>query len=521
RSAVINGAHSGDQEVRIAALGALQKLGNSSDVTLLAHIASTTDGLERDAARSALNRLRGTDIDETILKAAQEQPDVPLRCELIRSLAGRWYRPAIPALLAASKDSAEDVQIAAFEALGSLGRPEHLPKLVARLAEELGDGPREAAEDAVVDTAARIADAEQRVDAVLAALVNTSGSVKASMIRVLGRIGGGRALEAIRGQWRGFDPDVADAAVRALANWPTAEVTGELLEIARGSTDETHPVLALRGYVRLIRLPSDRTPAETFKMLEQAMSLTSRPEEKKLVLGGLADVRHMDALMMADMCLGDQALRDEAGITMLAIARALAAEQRDAAVAAIEKVSDTAASDAVRQQAAEAAEFLDRFAGYSATWVVAGPYMREGHDLAKVFEIIFPPETPDAPDVEWKPLGINNRDNPWIFQLDQAIGGSNCCVYVKTEVWSDSRQTVRLEIGSDDAVKAWVNGNLVHSNLVHRGVAPAQDKLAVTLREGWSQLMLKVVQGGGAWGFCAGFTTPDGGAVEGLRFRAE
>ena len=294
-----------------------------------------------------------------------------------------------------------------------------------------------------------------------------------------------------------------------------------MLMIARISADEAHPVLALRGYVRLVRLPSDRTPVETFRMLEEAMTIASRPEEKKLVLGGLADVRHIDALMMADLHLGDEALCDEAAVAMLTIARALAAEQPDAAVAAIRKVQAAPTSDGVHRQAAEAAEFIDRFAGYGAAWLVAGPYMEEGQNAEKLFDIAFPPEAPDAQNVEWAPLAVSKHDNPWIFDLAKAVGGGNRCVYVKSEIWSDTQQPVRLEIGSDDAVKAWLNGSLVHSNLVYRGVEPAQDKLDVTLNQGWNTLTLKIVQGGGAWGFCAGFRAPDGGKLEGLKFRAE
>ena len=521
RSAAINGAHAGDPEVRIAALRALQELGNRSDTLLLAQVAARTTDAERDAARTALAPLSGPEVDETILKAAQGLPDVGMRCELIRALAARWHHPAVPALLNASRDPAEDVQVAAFEALGELGRPEHLSDLVSRLVEELGDGPRAAAENAVVDLAARIGDAEQRADAVLTLLPDTSGNVRVSLIRVLGRVRGGRALETLRGEWRSAEPDGADAAIRALAGWPTAEVTADLLEIARAGTNEAHQVLALRGYVRLVRLPSERTPAETCEMLAAAMSLATRPDEKKLVLGGLAEVRHIDALMLADMCLGDETLRDEAGVTMLSVARALAAEQPDAATAAIEKVANTVTSDRVEQQLAEAAEFLERFAGYSASWLVAGPYFREGQGAAQVFELTFPPETTDASDVEWKPLGVNNRANPWVFQLDRAIGGSNRCVYVRTEVWSDKQQAARLEIGSDDAVKAWLNGDLVHSNFVHRGVTPGQDKVAIALSSGWNTLQLKIVQGGGVWGFCAGITGPNGEQIGSLKFRAE
>ena len=93
--------------------------------------------------------------------------------------------------------------------------------------------------------------------------------------------------------------------------------------------------------------------------------------------------------------------------------------------------------------------------------------------------------------------------------------------HAKTAVWSDNPQTLVLEVGSDDAVKVWLNGQLVHSNLVSRPVSPAQDTVEVTLKQGWNELMLKVIQSSGYWGFCAGFAAPDGGKVEGLRFRAQ
>lgn len=521
RAAAVNGTYSSDREVRIAALGALQNLGNSSDVTLLAQIATEATGPERDAARDTLGRLRGADVDETIMNAMDKHEDAAVRCELIRALGARWYRPAIPALLAATKDSVEEVQVAAFDALGGLARADNLPELTARLLEELGEEARAAAENAVVEIALGIDDEQQRPEHVLAVLDDTGGAARASLIRVLGRIGGRRALQTIRAEYPGPDTQVVDAAVRALANWPDPEVIYDLLMIARTSTSQAHAVLALRGYVRLVRLPSEREPIETFRMLEEAMSLAERPEEKKLVLGALAEVRHIDVLMLAELQLGDEALCNEAAVAMLTIARALAAEHPAAALAAIEKACDAATDEKVQQQANETVEFIDRFAGYSAAWLISGPYFEEGTKPADLYDMVFKPEKADATGVEWATLAINNHDNPWIFTLDKSIGGFNRCVYVRTDVWSNKQQIVKLEIGSDDAVKVWLNGKLVHSHFIYRGVEPAQDIVEVTLNQGWNTLMLKVVQGGGEWGFCAGFSTPAGGKIEGLKFRAE
>ncbi|MFQ5806252.1 MAG: HEAT repeat domain-containing protein, partial [Phycisphaerae bacterium] len=522
RSTVERAVESEDDAVRVAALRALQHVGSESTIVLLAEVAARSVGEERDAARKSLDLLRGEAVDRRILIAVQSSSRNPaVLCELIRSLAARWYRPAIPALFQASKADQESIRVAAFEALGTLASKSDLPTLALRLVNVSGEEAREAAENAVVKTSLRIDDVEQRAEPVLAVLDDTVGALKASLVRVLGRIRGGRALDAIRAARQVEDADVVDAAVRALASWPDPEVTGDLLDVARTSPSETHRVLALRGYVRLVRLPDEREPVETFQMLEKAMALAGRPEEKKLVLAGLADVRHLNALATAESLLNDQALRAEAAVTMLTIARALAAEERTAALAAIERVHAAPVGEKVQQQVQQASEFIERFRGYSAAWVISGPYQEEGKKSADLFYTAFPPEVPDAPDVEWTPLAVNNHDNPWIFDLSRAIGGVSRCVYAKTSVWSAQEREVRLEIGSDDGVKAWLNGQLVHSNPTYRGLTPGEDQVGVTFREGWNTLVLKIVQGGGPWGFCAGFKSVGGGTLEDLKFKPE
>jgi CubicO group peptidase (beta-lactamase class C family) len=58
-----------------------------------------------------------------------------------------------------------------------------------------------------------------------------------------------------------------------------------------------------------------------------------------------------------------------------------------------------------------------------------------------------------------------------------------------------------LGIGSDDAVKVWLNGKLIHENWVQRGCTPDSDLVPVTLRKGRNHLVLKIQNGAGAWAF--------------------
>jgi len=58
-----------------------------------------------------------------------------------------------------------------------------------------------------------------------------------------------------------------------------------------------------------------------------------------------------------------------------------------------------------------------------------------------------------------------------------------------------------LGIGSDDCVKVWLDGKLVHENVVGRGVMPDSDHVPVTFKKGRNQLVLKILNYGGPWGF--------------------
>ena len=94
------------------------------------------------------------------------------------------------------------------------------------------------------------------------------------------------------------------------------------------------------------------------------------------------------------------------------------------------------------------------------------------------------------------------------------LGKSKAAVaYIRCEVYSEKEQQVNLSIGSDDGVKAWLNGQLVHSNNVIRMWRPDEDREWVTLEQGWNTLMLKVTTKGGPWGASARFVDDKGGTL--------
>jgi hypothetical protein len=84
-----------------------------------------------------------------------------------------------------------------------------------------------------------------------------------------------------------------------------------------------------------------------------------------------------------------------------------------------------------------------------------------------------------------------------LHQLDGEVGS----YYLAREVHSPNDRSISLSLGSDDAFKCWLNGELVIAKDVQRGLAVDQDQIELDLVTGSNQLLLKIVNYGGAFGF--------------------
>ena len=77
--------------------------------------------------------------------------------------------------------------------------------------------------------------------------------------------------------------------------------------------------------------------------------------------------------------------------------------------------------------------------------------------------------------------------------------------YGLISVESPREQQTRVFVGSDDAVKVWLNGELVHEEHVNRGADDYQSNSPVTLKQGRNLLLVAVYQGVGWWSGFFGF----------------
>lgn len=147
-------------------------------------------------------------------------------------------------------------------------------------------------------------------------------------------------------------------------------------------------------------------------------------------------------------------------------------------------------------------------------WNILGPF--DAPDMESL-QKGYPPET--EVDLEKHYLGKGGLKLAWIpveaeesgyVRLETRLQPNEQAVaYGLVYVFSPEAQATTILLGSDDAVRVWLNDVLVHSNAVYRGAWPDEDKVSVELRPGWNKLLVKVLQGSGGWGFYLRFADPE------------
>jgi HEAT repeat protein len=192
---------------------------------------------------------------------------------------------------------------------------------------------------------------------IVAGLEGAAPLARIALLRGLLVIGDTRSLLVVRRAAKDRDPQVRDAALKLLTDWPGAEEAAELLQMARTSDQPVWRTLAFRGYVRLARGEQVALP-ERVKMLTSAMEMAHGVDDKRLLLAALADLPDPAALRLLAPCLDDAGLVDEASIAAVKVAAALDGRHRQEAAAVLRRVVKLSKNPELQKQAGQLLEKL-------------------------------------------------------------------------------------------------------------------------------------------------------------------
>src|SRR5262249_55226914 len=97
-----------------------------------------------------------------------------------------------------------------------------------------------------------------------------------------------------------------------------------------------------------------------------------------------------------------------------------------------------------------------------------------------------------------------------LLNLRAVFNRDHISAYALTYVFSPESQKAQMLVGSDDTVRVWLNGALVHEFSTPRSAKPDEDHVAVQLKEGWNMILVKVVNRDFDHGFYLRFTGAHG-----------
>jgi len=308
-------ADSGDPAKVQMALRFLASRGDPQVIPILIK-ALAGDEAARTVAAEALAQQPKEVAGPALLEALNKQ--VGLREQVVEILSKMKYYEAIDPLTELARSTDPAVYEGAVEGLRAICDPDEtdLKRMFALYLDVPAGAQRDYVERAIAYICEKNPDPSDRAK-ILLELVDghrdtQQDTFQAAVLPLLGRLGTDAVYQKIQPLLHSPTPELSAAAVRAFCNWPTAQHAGALWDLAAKSESPAYRSQALRAYIRVVTLPSDRPEAETLGMLKNAMKLADSSDNKRLALSRAASVRTLATVDWIAAHLDDPELAETA-----------------------------------------------------------------------------------------------------------------------------------------------------------------------------------------------------------------
>jgi HEAT repeat protein len=340
-----------DESVRLAAIGALSKTGDSDSAKTLMDIAVKPEQAASSAAFAGLVNMAGTSVDE-LIKSQAAKGELNARIIAINLMGSRRITGASKILLGYAADKDPKIRAASFDALNKVVNASDAAALAKLLVTTKDNQARQSCLTALRTALAKADDKDAAARIVIEQTKTADSDAQYMLISSLNSLGGAEALKAVVEATKSRDAKMADAAIRTLSGWPDYAAAQELVSIAaKPQTSLTGYVLALGGAVRLIQTSTAAALDDRTKLCLAAYDCARRDDERKLVIsamGALPTTQMVDKLLAI---VKNDNLKAEAGMAAIQLAGNMFAADRQAAQDLARKIRDMNISNQVNSSA--------------------------------------------------------------------------------------------------------------------------------------------------------------------------
>ena len=316
--AIVKAATSGPKEVRLSAINALSRVGDSTCVSPLIGVASEADADLTDAALTALAELPDQSISDDVLVQLSKSEGKIL--SVLIAVVGKRRIEATPQLVKALSNPDGLVRAAALKSLGETVPASSLSVLISQVVAPRYAEDLEAAQLALKTAAVRMPDREVCAAEIVKSMDSAASlPTKSAMLDILAAVGGTNALQAMNMAAKSSDPQLKDVSSRLLGDWMTIDAAPVLLDLAKTGPADKFQVRAMKGYIRIARQFAMKQP-ERVAMCQNAFEAARQPAEQKMVLEILKRYPDIEMLKIAIKAVQVVDLKEDAIQTAQAIA---------------------------------------------------------------------------------------------------------------------------------------------------------------------------------------------------------
>jgi putative membrane-bound dehydrogenase-like protein len=384
-----------------------------------------------------------------------------------------------------------DVRTNAAQALGAADSPQVLATLVRLLTRfdvEAKDG------DALF---AKVGDAlsakpvpAEAVSLVIPLLDAKQRPIRVAAATALLKSDAQPAKDAVSGAWDVSNPDHLEAMLLAVPK-AKAELAKpyqpKVREAIKDKRDAVrHAAVEAIGYL------ADATS------IPELLKLASRSADRAVAIAALAQIgpekTSDDQVLAVAKLLAETAAAEATGADRDAYARTLAAAQKFIVDKRVPAEESNSLVSKLRQSGV--------ISQFQQTDPIPGP------DAERYFATAFPPEhnaagpfgpfAVDGKPFDWKPVTVTDPKG-----LLNLAPPDKTVIFATATYDAPAAGNALLSVGSDDGIKVWLNGKLVHQNNIDRGLLPDVDRVAVPVVAGKNVLLFKVNNRSGVAGLQA------------------
>ena len=342
---------SDNQQVRLASIDTMSKLGDAMSAKALFDIAVNGRGSEKAAAHQGLVKMMGTNV-EILINSNSTSDSIPSRVEAIKLMGERHMADSLNKLLEFAAQDNEQISSAAFSALANVADESNIPALVSIIVKTKNNNARNSGITTLKSILAKAENKTAAAQIIIDQINKTSGQVKLSLISSLNALGGSRALATVVDAAKSNDEEMRNIGIRTLCDWPDYEATKNLFDIASNpDISLTHYVLATRGILRLIQEDNSVDVEDKADLCLKVYDIARRDEERRQIIATMATIPSMKVADRLLEIAKDGNLKAEAGLAAVQLANNMLRTDSQAAQSLAQKILDMNISEDVNYQA--------------------------------------------------------------------------------------------------------------------------------------------------------------------------